>query len=166
MNAKTLIPLAAVLLLAACDPGYTVEFAIDNRTDHAVTIQSLQPYDTIQHHYAAIHPLTAAAHTDSVVWVSGGLGGASLDGLAYQLRGSSYGDSVQLRFDDGRTLNFYPDSTGHDALYRFDSANTPTSLYRYEERARTESPFKGNIAYGKLTLVVTDSLYNLSRPRP
>ena len=162
MNAKPPTPLVAVLLLAACDPGYSVEFAIDNRTDHAVTIQSLQPYDTIQHHYAAIHPLAAAAHTDSVVWVSGGLGSASLDNLAYQLRGRSYGDSVQLRFDDGRTLNFYPDSTGHDALYRFDSANTPTSLYRYEERANTEPPFKGNIEYGKLTLIVTDSLYRLS----
>lgn len=162
MNAKALTPLVAVLMLAACDPGYSVEFAIDNRTDHAVTIQSLQPYDTIRHHYAAIHPLTAAAHTDSVVWVSGGLGSASLDGLAYQLRGRSYGDSVQLRFDNGRTLNFYPDSTGHDALYRFDSANTPTSLYRYEERVNTEPPFKGNIEYGKLTLIVTDSLYRLS----
>ncbi|MBR1835466.1 MAG: hypothetical protein IJ785_08205 [Bacteroidales bacterium] len=163
MKAIYLVPLAAALLLTACDPGYTSVFAIDNRTSHDLTIQSLQPYDTVNHHYAAIHPLSAPAHTDSVVWVTGGLGGASLVGIAHQVCWHSYGDSVQIRFDDGRTLNYYMDSTGADALYSFDDANTPASLYRYEERPNTSGPFKGNISYCKLTLVVTDSLYNLSR---
>lgn len=163
MKKTPLIPLLAVLLLAACDPGYTSEFAIDNRTDHALTIQSLQPVDTARSHYAMLHPFSVPAHTDTVVDVDGGIGGAVLEGFAYHIPDCFYGDSVQIRFDDGRVLNFYRDSVGADALYRINDANSPSSLYRYEGRPKTSEPFKGNISYGKLTLIVTDSLYNLSR---
>ena len=145
MKRTPLILLFAVLLLAACDPGYTMEFAIDNQTTHAVTIQSLQPVDTVGH--------TTSRH-------------ASINIIAKDIEWHSYGDSVQLRFDDGRALNFYRDSTGFDALYRFEDANADTSLYRYEEIVNQRPPFKGNARYGKVTLVVTDSLYNMSSPRP
>ena len=153
MKKAPLILLFAALLLTACDPAHTSEFAIDNRTDHALTIQSLQPVDTVRSHYAMLHPLSAPAHTDSVVDVSGGIGTADLGEFAF-------------RFDDGRILTFYRDSIGADALYRINDANAPASLYRYEGRPNPSGPFKGYMGYGKLTLVVTDSLYNLSRLRP
>ncbi|MDY6289832.1 MAG: hypothetical protein SPM02_10335 [Bacteroidales bacterium] len=166
MKRTPLILLFAVLLLAACDPGYTMEFAIDNQTTHAVTIQSLQPVDTVGHTTSRLTPLSAPAQTDTVVWVTGGLGHASINIIAKDIEWHNYGDSVQLRFDDGRALNFYRDSTGFDALYRFEDANADTSLYRYEEIVNQRPPFKGNARYGKVTLVVTDSLYDMSSPRP
>ena len=166
MTKRFLSCAAAVLLLAACDPGYTMEFAIDNQTTHAVTIQSLQPVDTVGHTTSRLTPLSAPAQTDTVVWVTGGLGHASINIIAKDIEWHNYGDSVQLRFDDGRALNFYRDSTGFDALYRFEDANADTSLYRYEEIVNQRPPFKGNARYGKVTLVVTDSLYNMSSPRP
>lgn len=165
MKKATLILLFAVLLLTACDPAHTSEFAIDNRTDHALTIQSLQPVDTVRSHYAMLYPLSAPAHTDSVVDVQGGIGTADLGEFAYLIPDRFYGDSVQIRFDDGRVLTFYRDSVGADALYRINDANAPASLYRYEGRPNPSGPFKGYMGYGKLTLVVTDSLYNLSRLR-
>ena len=113
-----------------------------------------------------LHPLSAPAHTDSVVDVSGGIGTADLGEFAYLIPDRFYGDSVQIRFDDGRILTFYRDSIGADALYRINDANAPASLYRYEGRPNPSGPFKGYMGYGKLTLVVTDSLYNLSRLRP
>lgn len=163
MKKTPLIPLLAALLLAACDPVYTSEFAIDNRTDHALTIQSLQPVDTVRSHYAMLYPLSAPAHTDTVVDATGGLGTADLGEFAYLIPDRFYGDSVQIRFDDGRVLNFYRDSVGADALYRINDANSPASLYHYEGRPNTSGPFQGYMGYGKLTLIVTDSLYNLSR---
>ena len=166
MKRTPLILLFAVLLLAACDPGYTMEFAIDNQTTHAVTIQSLQPVDTVGHTISRLTPLSAPAQTDTVVWVTGGLGHASINIIAKDIEWHNYGDSVQLRFDDGHALNFYRDSTGFDALYRFEDANAAPSLYRYEEIVNQRPPFKGNARYGKVTLIITDSLYNLSRPRP
>ncbi len=134
MKKTPLIPLFVALLLTACDPAHTSEFAIDNRTDHALTIQSLQPVDTVRSNYAMLYPLSAPAHTE-------------------------------IRFDDGRVLTFYRDSVGADALYRINDANAPASLYRYEGRPNPSGPFKGYMRYGKLTLVVTDSLYNMSSPR-
>lgn len=166
MKKTPLLSLFAALLLTACDPGYTMEFAIDNRTSHAVTIQSLQPVDTVGRANHRLNPLSASAHTDTAVCVKSGLGGAQIDIIARIIEWNNYGDSVQLRFDDGRALNYYRDSSGFDALYRFEDANADTSLYRYEEIVNQRPPFKGNARYGKLTLVVTDSLYNLSRPRP
>ena len=166
MKRTPLILLFAVLLLAACDPGYTMEFAIDNQTTHAVTIQSLQPVDTVGHTTSRLTPLSAPAQTDSAVDVSGGIGTADLGEFAYLIPDRFYGDSVQIRFDDGRILKFYRDSVGADALYRINDANAPASLYRYEGRPNPSGPFKGYMGYGKLTLVVTDSLYNMSSPRP
>ena len=160
------ILLFAALLLTACDPAHTSEFAIDNRTDHALTIQSLQPVDTVGRTTSRLTPLSAPALTDTVLWVTSGLGCAQIDYVARDIEWYNYGDSVQLRFDDGRALNYYRDSVGFDALYRFEDANADTSLYRYEEIVNQRPPFKGNARYGKVTLVVTDSLYNLSRPRP
>ena len=165
MKKTPLIPLFAVLLLAACDPGYTMEFAIDNQTTHAVTIQSLQPVDTAGQTNHRLTPLSAPAQPDTVVWVTGGLGHTSINSIAKDIEWHNYGDSVQLRFDDGRALNYYRDSTGFDALYRFEDANADTSLYRYEGRPNPSGPFKGYMGYGKLTLVVTDSLYNMSSLR-
>ena len=79
MKKTPLIPLFAALLLTACDPGFTMEFAIDNQTSHAVTIQSLQPLDTVGRPNHRLTPLSAPAHTDTVVWVTSGLGGAQID---------------------------------------------------------------------------------------
>ena len=166
MKKTPLILLFAALLLTACDPGFTMEFAIDNQTSHAVTIQSLQPVDTVGRPNHRLTPLSAPVHTDTVVWVTSGLGCAQIDYVARDIEWHNYGDSVQLRFDDGRILNFYRDSAGFDALYRFEDANADTSLYRYEEVVNQRPPFKGNVRYGKVTLVVTDSLYNMSSPRP
>ena len=154
MKRTPFILLFAVLLLAACDPGYTMKFAIDNQTTHAVTIQSLQPVDTAGQTNHRLTPLSAPAQTDTVVWVTGGLGHASINIIAKDIEWHNYGDSVRLRFD------------GFDALYRFEDANADTSLYRYEEIVNQRPPFKGNARYGKVTLVVTDSLYNMSSPRP
>ena len=166
MKKTPLILQFAALLLTACDPGFTMEFAIDNQTSHAVTIQSLQPVDTVGRTTSRLTPLSAPALTDTVLWVTSGLGCAQIDYVARDIEWYNYGDSVQLRFDDGRALNYYRDSVGFDALYRFEDANADTSLYRYEEIVNQRPPFKGNARYGKVTLVITDSLYNLSRPRP
>lgn len=166
MKKAPFILLIAVLLLTSCDPGFSMEFAIDNQTSYAVTIQSLQPVDTVGRTTSRLTPLSAPAHTDTVVWVTSGLGGAQIDIVASSIEWHNYGDSVQLSFDDGRALNFYRDSTGFDALYRFEDANADTSLYRYEKVVNQRPPFKGNARYGKVTLIITDSLYNMSSPRP
>ena len=41
MKKKNSILIMAALLFAACDPGYNFDFAINNQTEHAVTVSSL-----------------------------------------------------------------------------------------------------------------------------
>ena len=61
MKKKNSILIMATLLFAACDPGYNFDFAINNQTEHAVTIASL---DTAYHHKT----VSAPALTDTVVY--------------------------------------------------------------------------------------------------
>ena len=102
----------AALLFAACDPGYNFDFAINNQTEHAVTITSL---DTVYRHKT----VSAPALTDTVVYGNGGLGYAEIPDASLDIRNDIYGDSVQLLFDDGRSLKFYALSDTNGGLYSF-----------------------------------------------
>ena len=153
MKRKRLIPLLAATLLAACDPGYSFDFAIDNQTQHAVTIQSL---DTTRH-----TTVTAPALTDTVVYVNGGMGYAEIPEISSDIRWDIYGDSVQLLFDDGRALKFYALSDTNGGPYCFADTNHTGSRYIYLPRLNKHT-FKGHAGYCKYTLVITNNDYNLS----
>ena len=80
MKKQTFLYLAtAALLLTACDPGYSFDFAVNNQTSHALTIQSL---DTAWH----FKTITAPALTDTVVFANGGLGTAEISQVSYDVR--------------------------------------------------------------------------------
>ena len=156
MKHKNLIPLLAALLLAACDPGYSFDFAVDNRTDHSLTIQSL---DTARHCLA----LTIPALTDTAVFSSSGLGFAVISEVSHDVRANIYGDSMQVLFDDGRTLSYsiLTDTGSHGGPYCFDDTNHTGSRYIYTPRMNTRT-FKGQPGYCRYTLVITNDDYNLS----
>ena len=148
------ILIVTVLLFAACDPGYNFDFAIDNQSQHAVTIQSL---DTAYHHKV----VNAAALTDTVVYADGGLGVAEIGQISSDLRSAIYGDSVQVLFDDGRSLKYNIFTDTSNGLYCFADTNAVGSRYRYVPRMNTTT-FKGHAGYCKYTLVITDNDYNMS----
>ena len=148
------ILIVTALLFAACDPGYSFNFAINNQSQHAVTIQSL---DTTSHHKI----VSAPALTDTVVYANSGLGYAEIAEISNDIRWDIYGDSVQLLFDDGRTLKFYALSDTNGGLYCFTDTNAVGSRYRYAPRMNTTT-FKGHASFCKYTLVITDNDYNMS----
>ena len=154
MKKRTLLCLSTALLLAACDPGYSFDFAIDNQTAHDLTIQSL---DTARH-FKTVH---APAQTDTVVYASGGMGFAEIPEVSQDMRYDIYGDSVQLLFDDGRCLKFYALSDTNGGLYCFADTNHTGSRYLYKPRMNTMT-FKGHAGYCRYTLVITDDDYNRS----
>ena len=148
------ILIMAALLFVACDPGYSFDFAIDNQTEHAVTITSL---DTVYYHKT----VSAPALTDTVVFAGGGLGVAEIDQVSSDLRNGIYGDSVRLLFDDGRSLKYHFLTDTTIGLYCFTDTNAAGSRYRYAPRMNTTT-FKGHAGYCKYTLVITDNDYNMS----
>ena len=148
------ILIMAALFFAACDPGYSFDFAIDNQSHHAVTIQSL---NTTSHHKV----VSAAALTDTVVYANSGMGYAEIPEISNDIRWDIYGDSVQLLFDDGRTLRFYALTDTAEGLYCFTDTNAVGSRYRYAPRMNTTT-FKGHPYYCRYTLVITDNDYNMS----
>lgn len=154
MKKKNSILIMATLLFAACDPGYNFDFAINNQTEHAVTITSL---DTTYHHKT----VSAPALTDTVVYGNGGLGYAEIPDVSTDIRNDIYGDSVQLIFDDGRSLKFYALSDTNGGLYFFADTNHTGSRYVYKPRMNTTT-FKGNPYYCRYTLNITVDDYNLS----
>ncbi|MBR3412856.1 MAG: hypothetical protein IKG81_09235 [Bacteroidales bacterium] len=154
MKKIPLIPITAALLFAACDPGYNCDFAINNQTEHAITITSL---DTVYRHKT----VTAPALTDTVVHASGGLGFAEIPEVSTDIRNNIYGDSVQLLFDDGRCLKFHVLSDTNGGLYSFNDTNHVGSRYVYEPRMNTMT-FKGHAGYCRYTLNITDDDYNRS----
>lgn len=153
MKRKSLIPLLAATLLAACDPAYDFDFAIDNQTQHAVTIQSL---DTTFH-----TTVSAPALTDTVVYVGGGMGYAEIPQISSDIRYNIYGDSVQLLFDDGRVLKFYALSDTGSGPYCFADTNHTGSRYIYLPRLNKHT-FKGHAGFCRYTLVITNDDYSLS----
>ena len=154
MKKKKTILIMAALLFAACDPGYNFDFAINNQTEHAVTIASL---DTVYRHKT----VSAPALTDTVVYGNGGLGYAEIPDVSTDIRNDIYGDSVQLIFDDGRSLKFYALSDTNGGLYTFADTNHTGSRYVYKPRMNTTT-FKGHAGYCRYTLNITDDDYNLS----
>ena len=154
MKKRTLLCLSTALLFAACDPGYSFDFAIDNQTAHDLTIQSL---DTARH-FKTVH---APAHSDTVVYASSGLGFAEISEVSQDVRNDIYGDSVQVLFDDGRSLKFYSLNDTNSGLYCFADTNHTGSRYLYKPRMNTLT-FKGHAGYCRYTLVITDNDYNLS----
>lgn len=155
MKKRTFLYLAtAALTLAACDPGYNCDFAINNQTEHGVTITSL---DTVHRHKT----VTAPALTDTVVYASGGMGYAEIPDVSTDIRHDIYGDSVQLLFDDGRSLKFYALSDTSGGLYSFADTNHTGSRYVYKPRMNT-TMFKGHAGYCRYTLNITDDDYNRS----
>ena len=154
MKKKNSILIMAALFFAACDPGYSFDYAINNQSHHAVTIQSL---DTAYHHKA----VSAPALTDTVVYANGGLGYAEIPGVSQIIRYEIYGDSVQLLFDDGRSLKFYALSDTNGGLYSFADTNHTGSRYVYKPRMNTTT-FKGHAGYCRYTLNITDDDYNRS----
>lgn len=156
MKHKNLIPILAALLLSACDPGYSFDFAVNNQTGHTLTIQSL---DTARHYLT----LTVPAQTDTAVFEWGGMGYASIPEVSYDLRANIYGDSMQVIFDDGRTLRYsiFTDTGSHGGPYCFNDTNHLGSRYIYLPRLNKHT-FKGNAGYCRYTLNITDDDYNLS----
>ena len=155
MKKQTFLYLAtAVLLFAACDPGYNFDFAINNQTAHDLTIQSL---DTARH----FKSVNAPAKTDSVVYAGGGLGVAEIPEVSQNIRNDIYGDSVQVIFDDGRSLKYYALSDTNGGLYCFADTNHTGSRYLYKPRMNTIT-FKGYAGYCRYTLNITDDDYNRS----
>ncbi len=142
----------AALLFAACDPGYSFDFAVNNQTSHALTIQSL---DTAWH----FKTITAPALTDTVVFANGGLGTAEISQVSYDVRANIYGDSVQVIFDDGRMLKYYALSDTVGGLYSFADTNHAGSRYIYRPRMNNLT-FKGHVGYCRYTLNITDDDYN------
>ena len=151
---KILYLATAALLLTACDPGYSFDFAIQNKTEHDLTIQSL---DTTRH----LRTVSAPAKTDTMVYASGGMGYAEIPEVSQDVRYDIYGDSVQVIFDDGRTLKYYALSDKDGGLYSFADTNHAGSRYIYQPRMNKVT-FKGHAGYCRYTLVVTDDDYRMS----
>ena len=144
------ILIIAAFLFAACDPGYSFDFAINNQSQHAVTIQSL---DTT-HHYKTLY---APAQTDTTVYSNGGIGYAEIPHITEDIHWDIYGDSVQVLFDDGRTLKYNIFSDTNGGLYCFKDTN------RYVYRPRMKRPaFNHHPGYCQYILVITDNDYNMS----
>ena len=154
MKKKNSILIMAALLFAACDPGYSFDFAVNNQTNHALTIQSL---DTAWH----FKTITAPALTDTVVFANGGLGTAEISQVSYDVRANIYGDSVQVIFDDGRTLKYNALSDTVGGLYSFADTNHAGSRYIYRPRMNNFT-FKGHAGYCRYTLNITVDDYNRS----
>ena len=153
---KSILPLLIASLFAtACDPGYSFDFAIDNRTDQGVTIQTM---DNTRPNLKSVY---APAKSDTVVFGGSGMGFAEIAEISTSIRTGIYGDSVKVTFDNGRYLKYYIGNDTNGGLYCFADTNALGTRYRYAPRMNTRM-FKGRAGYCRYTLVITNDDYNRS----
>jgi len=145
----------AVLLCAACDPGYTEIVSIRNASSHTVTVC---PYTILGDEHPA-QTYTLAPNEEYIIDQLGGVGSATYEeGLHVFKQYLSKYESMVFNFGDVGIGYREEDTTGIGP-YNFNSVN-----YSYEEELNDGPFFNGYSSYGKLTYSITDEHYDLSSP--
>ena len=159
---KSILPLLIVSLFAtACDPGYSFDFAIDNRTDQGVTIQSL---DNTRPNLKSVY---APAKSDTIVFGGSGMGFAEIAEISTSIRTGIYGDSVKVTFDDGRYLKYYIGNDTNGKKNLIINRNADCIIYADNTKAKNIVIYKGNVILkGNLTvskdMFIAGSSYSLT----
>ena len=116
-----------VLMMSSCDPGFDQAYYFVNGSSHAVTIETLidisDTYrlpewstDSITY-FENLEGITVEPHSRRLLHTEGGLGVASGEFTAQNLRNTIFGDSVLFRFDDGRFLRYRYDKPAQNSPY-------------------------------------------------
>lgn len=143
----------AAALLTSCDPGFEEEVVFTNTTSHSVNLVLL---DTTVHSYKFHSITTIDTQASVVVAYEGGIGGAWRELGERILCDRVLGDSVMLRFDDGKKIVYRADRDTVNSPYDF----ADTDRYEYEEKLVRGISFHGNPYYGKLTYKIQPEDYD------
>lgn len=152
MKAKRLLlPALAAMLLAACDPGFTEEYIIDNQSSHDLVFVwsgSWRYYPNENGlNFDGSYPV--AAGTKATLPFSGDLGQTGRDQIYASARYGLLGDSVSFVVGTD-TLTFYAsDTLNADSPYNFNSPR-----YTYDELPGPA----GGMSYASLTFRVDDAM--------
>ncbi|MCR4965729.1 MAG: hypothetical protein K6A41_08755 [Bacteroidales bacterium] len=152
---KLVYVLTAVILLTACDPGYTEIVSIRNASSHTVTIIPISVNGSVE----TAQTYTLAPNEEFIIAQLGGIGTATYEEGFNMFRQFllSY-DRMIFDFGDSGIVYSCEDTTGIGP-YNLQSEN-----FSYEERQNEGPFFNGYSSYGKFTYSITDEHYNLSIP--
>lgn len=144
---KYILLFAACGLLAACDPMFTLEMAVDNTSSKDITLHTyrLDRLDSV----VDSHFFTVSAGEKSVLWTESDYGTLSVDYARNMMRKHMWYDSTVIVFPDGKQLSFTVDSVVTDGPYHFTSTR-----YNYLEKNK-----EGHSYYGEISYTVTPADY-------
>ncbi|MBR4176173.1 MAG: hypothetical protein IKQ53_02040 [Bacteroidales bacterium] len=140
------------MLMAACDPGFSDEYTIDNQSSHDILFiwggdWRYYPYENGRN-FDGTYPV--AAGQKATLPFFGGLGNTGQNAIINCALDFLLGDSVQFIVDGIDTLTFYAsDTLGADSPYNFKSQR-----YTYDE---LPGPGSG-MSWASLTFKVDDAM--------
>jgi len=157
---KLFLIAAAASLLAACDPGYTDEYIIDNQSSHNLEFIWSGPYRYYPSEYEqgfdGSYPVDSGKRV--TIYYSGGLGHTGFEQITYQMNYYLMGDSVLFVVDGTDTLTFYAaDSLSADSPYNFKS-----DRYTYDELINGSYDAA---SYASLTFTVDNAMLEAARKK-